>query len=95
MEEATSVITLKIKAMPEFDKTGPEGEGPMTGRRLGRCTGFGSGKKKAESTERSSEENQAIRGRGPGLGRRGTGRGMGRGPGRGMGGGSRYRGGNS
>ena len=25
--------------MPGRDKTGPEGEGPMTGRRLGRCSG--------------------------------------------------------
>jgi len=23
--------------MPRFDKTGPDGKGPMTGRRLGRC----------------------------------------------------------
>ena len=23
--------------MPEFDRTGPDGEGPMTGRRLGYC----------------------------------------------------------
>ena len=26
--------------MPGFDRTGPLGEGPMTGRRLGRCTGY-------------------------------------------------------
>jgi len=25
--------------MPGFDRTGPEGAGPMTGRQLGRCTG--------------------------------------------------------
>lgn len=25
--------------MPGFDRKGPEGEGPMTGRKLGRCKG--------------------------------------------------------
>ena len=24
--------------MPRFDRTGPEGKGPMTGRGLGKCT---------------------------------------------------------
>lgn len=28
--------------MPVFDKTGPQGKGPLTGRGLGRC-GFGLG----------------------------------------------------
>jgi len=27
--------------MPGFDKTGPTGRGPMTGRRMGQCTNFG------------------------------------------------------
>ena len=25
--------------MPNFNQTGPNGQGPMTGRRMGRCTG--------------------------------------------------------
>ena len=29
--------------MPGFDGTGPMGQGPMTGRGLGRCTGFAGG----------------------------------------------------
>jgi hypothetical protein len=31
--------------MPGFDRTGPEGLGPMTGRRMGRCTNYGTYKK--------------------------------------------------
>ncbi len=41
--------------MPGFDRTGPEGEGPMTGRKQGRCAG--------------NEERQRPEGRGLGLGR--------------------------
>ncbi len=26
--------------MPNFDQRGPAGEGPMTGRKMGRCTGI-------------------------------------------------------
>ncbi|MDD2812703.1 MAG: DUF5320 domain-containing protein [Bacteroidales bacterium] len=29
--------------MPNFNRTGPEGQGPMTGRRMGRCTNYGAG----------------------------------------------------
>jgi len=32
--------------MPDFDKTGPQGQGPMTGRGMGRCRksrGYGKG----------------------------------------------------
>jgi hypothetical protein len=29
--------------MPGFDRTGPAGAGPMTGRQLGRCTGNATG----------------------------------------------------
>lgn len=59
--------------MPGFDRTGPLGEGPRTGRRLGRC-----GKAK---TPRSSDvaPGRAVRlGDGPAAGR-GPGRGGGRG----------------
>ena len=27
--------------MPNLDQTGPLGQGPMTGRRMGRCTNYG------------------------------------------------------
>ncbi len=30
--------------MPGGDKTGPDGQGPKTGRKLGRCTGNSSNK---------------------------------------------------
>ena len=37
--------------MPDFDKTGPQGKGPMTGRKMGpcnpnapQCPGYGSGR---------------------------------------------------
>jgi hypothetical protein len=72
--------------MPGFDRKGPEGKGPMTGRKMGYCggnkpdtdvprgRGFGRG-----------EGFGAGRGLGRGLGR-GFGRGQGRGLGRGFGG---------
>ena len=53
--------------MPGGDRTGPEGRGPMTGRRLGYCTGY----------QIPGYENPRY-----GLGR-GFGRGLGRGFGRG------------
>lgn len=50
--------------MPGFDKTGPTGEGPMTGRRMGVCAG---------------QESNRMPGRGLGFRFRGRGRGFGRG----------------
>lgn len=64
--------------MPGFDKTGPEGEGAMTGRRMGRCTGYG--KKLRLSTQSEKEdfpENYGRRGFGSGRRSRGRGRGFG------------------
>jgi len=57
--------------MPNFDGTGPRGQGPMTGRGMGTC-----------NTPRQNAVQQGM-----GLGPRGMGRGfgMGRGIGRGMG----------
>lgn len=75
--------------MPGFDKTGPEGEGSMTGRRMGRCTGYGN--KLRPSTQSENQENSPK-----GYGRRGLGfgwRGNGCGRGRGMGFRNRFRGG--
>jgi len=59
--------------MPNGDRTGPWGQGPMTGRRAGFCAGY----------DRPGYANP-IGGRGFGRGR---GMGRGRGPGRGFGGG--------
>ena len=77
--------------MPGFNQTGPMGQGPRTGRQMGRCTNFGA-KRNAESntsTENSDEKNtETISGMGMGLGR---GRG---GRGRGLGRQNRFRGGN-
>ena len=63
--------------MPGFDKTGPEGEGAMTGRRMGRCTGYG--KKLRPSTQSENQEDfpESYGRRGFGFGRRGRGWGFG------------------
>lgn len=72
--------------MPGFDKTGPLGNGPMTGRRMGRCTNYGMGPKKTDNTGTDQPDAGAqanLPGRGLGFGRRmGIGRGMRRGIGR-------------
>lgn len=89
-----------MKVMPNFNQTGPEGQGPMTGRRMGRCTNFGapltkrSGKSDAIENEEQADS-ITVRGRGwfpgRGFGCRGAGRGSGMGYG--MGRQNRYRGG--
>jgi hypothetical protein len=72
--------------MPGFDQTGPEGQGSMTGRRMGRCTNYGRNFKKTENTSSPAQngnplENFQVRGFGVGLRRSGwvTGKGRGRG----------------
>jgi hypothetical protein len=72
--------------MPGFDRTGPNGEGPRTGRGLGRCN-----PKKDESDEKNREDmNPQDEWYGRGMGwRHGRGGFRGRGPGRGR----RFRGG--
>jgi len=64
--------------MPGGDRTGPAGQGPQTGRQLGRCV----------PGEASRQDDEVV-GRGQGLGRGpcggGRGRGRGRGQGRGQG----------
>ncbi len=76
--------------MPNLDRSGPKGEGPLTGRRRGRC------RDKESSTKESTESVDFVYGRGRGgrpggggrfgfgggRGRRGRGRGFGRGYGR-------------
>ena len=64
--------------MPRGDKRGPNGMGPMTGRRLGYCAGYDA----PEFTSDAPGRGGAGYGRGYGFGRRG---GMGFGPGSGFG----------
>jgi hypothetical protein len=86
--------------MPGLNSRGPLGEGPMTGRSMGRCTPENKGKSEEEilqNRDSSRKPGQGF-GRGLGLGRgprlgggqglgcgRGIGRGHGFGHGRGMG----------
>jgi hypothetical protein len=68
--------------MPGFNQTGPMGQGPLTGRRMGRCTNYGTTGKYNDTTapENQTErepENFTGRGFGFGRGRGGRGRGMG------------------
>lgn len=80
--------------MPGLNRRGPMGQGPMTGRKMGRCTNFGEGRKKdalPEKNENDTELPDDFPGRGYGFGRgfrfgRRWGFGLGRGGrGRGMG----------
>ena len=67
--------------MPNYDRTGPDGEGPLTGRQMGKCNPE-NGTKQKEKTENDSEDQAPHRfrgsfgdGQGRGLGRwRGRGR---------------------
>lgn len=71
--------------MPRFNQTGPMGQGPMTGRGMGRCTNYGSNLKKTEPFSSGNQnENQTgnFSGRGYGFGLKRGGKG---GRGRGMG----------
>jgi len=64
--------------MPGLDQSGPAGRGPMTGRRMGRCTNFGanSSKKRVDSETADPEaSNDFVRGQGLGRGFRWAGRG--------------------
>lgn len=74
--------------MPNLNGTGPAGQGPMTGRRMGRC------KAPVSDQQQAGANNDYIPygrgGRGPGMGRCGGGRG--RGAGRGQGQQNRFRG---
>lgn len=66
--------------MPGFNKRGPMGQGPMTGRRTGRCTNFGT---RQNRTEGAPDVNDNLPngsfGRGSGRSRCGSGRGRGMG----------------
>jgi len=76
--------------MPGLNQTGPAGQGPMTGRRMGRCANSGANQKntsEAENETQNKTNDEALGGRGFGFG---FGRGRG---GRGMGRQNRFRGG--
>ena len=62
--------------MPGLDKSGPNGQGAMTGRKMGTCVG----------NDNAGQQNVPQAGFGSGLG---LGRGLGRGGGRGRGRGRR------
>ena len=69
--------------MPGFNKTGPIGQGRMTGRRMGRCTNFGANLNNQVTTapnENPNEKNpENFEERGFGFGRTRRGGGFGRG----------------
>ena len=76
--------------MPALNQRGPMGEGPMTGRKMGRCTNYGTALKNQEvPQDQNQTESPAANFPGRGFGR-GVGQGVGRGRrmggrGRGMG----------
>ena len=88
--------------MPGFDRKGPNGEGPKTGRGLGKCNPERDNELNMEDDELRGGRGRRFqfgqgwwkgRGRGAGLGRRadrGTGGGTGGGTGRGFGPGRGY-----
>ncbi len=76
--------------MSGLNRKGPQGEGPMTGRRMGRCNPDNKGKTDEEILLNKDSSLEPDRGIGRGLG---IGRGQG-GPGRGLGRQNRFRGGN-
>jgi len=70
--------------MPGFNQTGPMGQGPLTGRRMGRCTNYGTTRKNNDTIvneNQTEREQENLTGRGFqfgfGRGRGGRGRGMG------------------
>lgn len=79
--------------MPGFDRTGPHGEGPRTGRGLGKCNPGKDNDLNTEDDDLRGGRGRRFRfgqgwwkgeGRGAGFGRR-SGKGAGRGPGHGFG----------
>ena len=73
--------------MPRLNRRGPNGDGPMTGRRMGRCNPDNKGQTDDEflqnKVEPTKDQNNILIGRG--LGRaRGFGKGFGLGGGKGL-----------
>lgn len=62
--------------MPGFNRKGPEGQGPMTGRKMGRCTNYGAGRDRKSTSDpdgKGANRDEQESGRGSFYGR---GRGM-------------------
>ena len=73
--------------MPRLNRKGPNGEGAMTGRRMGRCNFDDKGKTVEEIAQKRELEVENGRGFGLGLGHRngaGQGKGLGQGQRRAM-----------
>lgn len=70
--------------MPNLNRKGPNGEGAMTGRKLGKCNPENKGKTDEEILLDKTVTPQSGKGLGCGQGR-GLGRGQGRGQGQGKG----------
>ena len=58
--------------MPQFDRTGPTGQGPTTGRGMGKC-------RDNNEVKNENANERGLFGRALGLGRRGQGAGRGKG----------------
>ncbi len=68
--------------MPGLDRYGPMGQGPMTGRKMGKCTNYGANLKDSNNTEQPENNTKSFFGRMVGYGRgirRGQGIGRGQG----------------
>ena len=61
--------------MPRGDRKGPEGQGPMTGRKLGLCTGNSNPGFMTNTVGNENGRGLRFRGRGDGFHRRGMRRG--------------------
>jgi len=66
--------------MPVLNRKGPNGYGPMTGRKMGRCNPENKGKTDDEIIQSNSNSSQSDQRMGPGR-RRGMGKGKGLGKG--------------
>ena len=55
--------------MPGLNRTGPTGQGPMTGRKMGKCTNYGANLRKSDnSIPENKDENRTGNFQGKGLG---------------------------
>ncbi|MBK8881605.1 MAG: DUF5320 domain-containing protein [Bacteroidales bacterium] len=57
--------------MSGFNHRGPEGQGPMTGRKMGRCTNFGAtlkNKNETKGEDQTGNKSEIVRNRGFGFG---------------------------
>lgn len=57
--------------MPNYDRTGPMGEGAMTGRRMGRCNPDNKGLSREDLQDKNENQDMPVLGMGMGRGFRG------------------------